>query len=182
MDKVIGPVTPARAFWTVILVCFGLAFGVPLLVTCCIVLWTAIFQHNPDQTMSYALIALPLMSAFTGILFLVVNYLAALIAAALLAAFLAGKYGMVPCWPFLGASPAYGALILAQDILIEPFHWYSDLPKEIERYEADYSFYLMALKLAVLFVPALICCWWYLRRYEVHFIRDMNSTSTLRRQ
>lgn len=182
MDQTIGPVTPVRAFWAVILICFGLAAMSSILVTYWSVLWTDVLLHNPHRTVSHALIALPLMSTLLGIALLVIFYFAALVAAASIAAILAANYGRVPFRPFLGALPVYAALIFAQDKLIQPFHWYTDLPVEIARYEADYSFYSMAAKLTVIFLPVLICSWWYLHRYELRSIREMSSESSLRGQ
>ncbi len=142
---------------------FGLGFGINMLTVFLIIawdiFWTDVVADNPHRPLSHALLAVPLHTVFIGIFFSFFQCLIALVALAAITSFSVAVWGRVLLWPLLVSVPLFLVLIYFQGELMPKFTWYTDHPDDpVVSPEAA------ALRVTVLFLPAVIGNWWILAR------------------
>lgn len=141
----------------------GLAFGFIVLTFFALlawdVLWTDIVGTNPHRPLSHALLMVPLFAVLMGFFFTFVLCLLALLALATITSVSVALCGRVLLWPLLVALPLFTVLIYLQFEMLPDFNWYTDHPDEVRL-----SPEMTALRITVLFLPAVLGTWWVLAR------------------
>ncbi|MEP3278738.1 MAG: hypothetical protein ABJN26_24980 [Stappiaceae bacterium] len=171
MENDYEPVEPTRAFWSVILVSYGVnALTVAMQLFVCAV-QSSFNQPDPLQYLIIKLVGSIAGGLFFALLSTFLFYFAALNVAAGIAILLVAIFGRLPLSLYLCAFPICAALIVGQYSILPTYHFYTALPEEIEWYEADKYYYRSVTILTVSFFIQFLCGWWHVHRFEL-------STST----
>jgi hypothetical protein len=157
---------PTRAFWTIL--CSGLGFVILTAMARASwdVFWIDFAQQNPNRSQAHALMLIPVLGIFGGLVIALVHLSGALVMAAAVTAVIVRRLGQAPIWTAPLLAPVCGLVIYGQDALL-------GYPLSLDGPDA-YTPVRRALLMSAILLPALIGSWWVLR-----YRTKRTSSSTL---